>query len=103
MRQRANIIRTLIYDPELILMDEPFGPLDAQTRVVLQDQLLKLWLASRKSIVVITHDLVEAITLADRVVLMTSQPVRNKSIEYVYIPRSRVVFPIDEWPEFRVA
>ena len=50
MRQRANIIRTLIYDPELILMDEPFGPLDAQTRIVLQDQLLKLWSASRKTI-----------------------------------------------------
>src|SRR5262250_1940612 len=48
MRQRANIIRTLIYNPELILMDEPFGPLDAQTRIVLQDQLLKLWSASKK-------------------------------------------------------
>jgi NitT/TauT family transport system ATP-binding protein len=63
MRQRANIIRTLIYDPELILMDEPFGPLDAQTRIVLQDQLLKLWAASKKTIVFITHDLIEAITL----------------------------------------
>ena len=57
MRQRANIIRTLIYDPELILMDEPFGPLDAQTRIVLQDQLLKLWSASKKTIIFITHDL----------------------------------------------
>ena len=72
MRQRANIIRTLIYDPELILMDEPFGPLDAQTRIVLQDQLLKLWYASKKTIVFITHDLIEAITLADRVVLMSA-------------------------------
>jgi len=101
MRQRANIIRTLIYDPELILMDEPFGPLDAQTRVVLQDQLLKLWLASRKTIVFITHDLVEAITLADRVVLMTSRPGRIKSIENVTIPRPRNVFQIHERPEFR--
>jgi NitT/TauT family transport system ATP-binding protein len=100
MRQRANIIRTLIYDPELILMDEPFGPLDAQTRVVLQDQLLKLWLASRKTIVFITHDLVEAITLADRVVLMTSRPGRIKSIENVTIPRPRNVFQIHERPEF---
>src|SRR5262249_54771406 len=64
MRQRANIIRTLIYDRALILRDEPFGPLDAQTRIVLQDQLLKLWLATRKTIVFITHDLVEAIALA---------------------------------------
>ena len=103
MRQRANIIRTLIYDPELILMDEPFGPLDAQTRVVLQDQLLKLWLASRKMIVFITHDLVEAITLADRVVLMTSRPGRIKSIENVTIPRPRNVFQIHERPEFRSA
>ena len=103
MRQRANIIRTLIYDPELILMDEPFGLLEAQTRVVLQDQLLKLWLASRKTIVFITHDLVEAITLADRVVLMTSRPGRIKSIENVTIPRPRNVFQIHERPEFRSA
>ena len=101
MRQRANIIRTLIYDPELILMDEPFGPLDAQTRIVLQDQLLKLWWASRKTIVFITHDLVEAITLADRVVLMSSRPGRIKSVENVAIPRPRDVFKIHESQEFR--
>ena len=103
MRQRANIIRTLIYDPELILMDEPFGPLDAQTRIVLQDQLLKLWYASRKTIVFITHDLIEAITLADRVVLMSSRPGRIKSIESVTIPRPREVFSIHESAEFRSA
>ena len=101
MRQRANIIRTLIYDPELILMDEPFGPLDAQTRIVLQDQLLKLWSASKKTIVFITHDLIEAITLADRVVLMSSRPGRIKSIENVKIPRPRDVFKIHESQEFR--
>jgi len=102
MRQRANIIRTLIYDPELILMDEPFGPLDAQTRIVLQDQLLKLWSATKKTIVFITHDLIEAIALADRVVLMSSRPGRIKSIENVTIPRPRDVFKIHESPEFRV-
>jgi NitT/TauT family transport system ATP-binding protein len=101
MRQRANIIRTLIYDPELILMDEPFGPLDAQTRIVLQDQLLKLWLASRKTIVFITHDLIEAIALADRVVLMSSRPGRIKLIEQVKIPRPRDVFQIHESPLFQ--
>jgi NitT/TauT family transport system ATP-binding protein len=101
MRQRANIIRTLIYDPELILMDEPFGPLDAQTRIVLQDQLLKLWYASKKTIVFITHDLIEAITLADRVVLMSSRPGRIKSIENVTIPRPREVFKIHESEQFR--
>jgi NitT/TauT family transport system ATP-binding protein len=103
MRQRANIIRTLIYDPELILMDEPFGPLDAQTRVVLQDQLLKLWLASKKTIVFITHDLIEAIALADRVVLMSSRPGRIKSIETISIARPRDVFQIHESQTFRAA
>ena len=103
MRQRANIIRTLIYDPELILMDEPFGPLDAQTRIVLQDQLLKLWYASKKTIVFITHDLIEAITLADRVVLMSARPGRIKSIEQIAIPRPRDVFKIHEDAQFRSA
>lgn len=103
MRQRANIIRTLIYDPELILMDEPFGPLDAQTRIVLQDQLLKLWFASKKTIIFITHDLIEAIALADRVVLMSSRPGRIKSVENIRIGRPRDVFRIHESPEFRVA
>jgi NitT/TauT family transport system ATP-binding protein len=101
MRQRANIIRTLIYDPELILMDEPFGPLDAQTRIVLQDELLKLWSATRKTIIFITHDLIEAITLADRVVLMSSRPGRIKSIEQVDIARPRDVFKIHESEQFR--
>src|SRR5919109_540803 len=103
MRQRANIIRTLIYDPELILMDEPFGPLDAQTRVVLQDQLLSLWSKTKKTIIFITHDLVEAIALADRVVLMTSRPGKIKSIARVGIPRPRDVYQIHEHQEFRSA
>jgi NitT/TauT family transport system ATP-binding protein len=101
MRQRANIIRTLIYDPQLILMDEPFGPLDAQTRIVLQDELLKLWSTTKKTIVFITHDLIEAITLADRVVLMSSRPGRIKSIEQVNIARPRDVFKIHESERFR--
>ena len=57
MRQRANIVRTLAYEPEVILMDEPFGPLDAQTRLILQNQLLELWHEERKTIIFITHDL----------------------------------------------
>jgi NitT/TauT family transport system ATP-binding protein len=101
MRQRANIIRTLIYEPQLILMDEPFGPLDAQTRIVLQDQLLRLWTAARKTIVFITHDLVEAIALADRVVMLTSRPGRVKCITTVPIPRPRDVYQIHESPAFR--
>src|SRR5205807_7123829 len=101
MRQRANIIRTLIYEPQLILMDEPFGPLDAQTRIVLQDQLLGLWNAARKTIIFITHDLVEAIALADRVVMMTSRPGKVKSVTGVPIPRPRDVYQIHESPAFR--
>ncbi len=101
MRQRANIIRTLIYDPQVILMDEPFGPLDAQTRVILQDQLLKLWLESRKTVVFITHDLVEAIALADRVAVMTARPGVIKSVNEVTIPRPRDIFHIHDNEEFR--
>lgn len=96
MRQRANIIRTLIYEPRLILMDEPFGPLDAQTRIVLQDQLLTLWNSARKTVVFITHDLVEAIALADRVVVMTSRPGKVKCIADVPIPRPRNVYRIHQ-------
>jgi len=103
MRQRANIIRTLIYDPELILMDEPFGPLDAQTRIVLQEQLLSLWSTTKKTIIFITHDLVEAIALADRVVVMTSRPGRVKRIAEVHIPRPRDVYQIHQSHEFRSA
>lgn len=101
MRQRANIVRTLIYDPELILMDEPFGPLDAQTRIVLQEQLLSLWSTTKKTIIFITHDLVEAISLADRVVVMTSRPGRVKRIAKVPIPRPRDVYQIHQSQEFR--
>ena len=101
MRQRANIVRTLIYGPELILMDEPFGPLDAQTRIVLQDELLKLWSTTKKTIIFITHDLIEAITLADRVVLMSSRPGRIKAVEQVNIPRPRDVFKIHQSEQFR--
>lgn len=100
MRQRANIVRTLIYDPELILMDEPFGPLDAQTRMLLQDSLLRLWAATGKTIVFITHDLVEAVALADRVVVMSSRPGRIKCIAPVPIPRPREVSRIHEHPAF---
>jgi NitT/TauT family transport system ATP-binding protein len=103
MRQRANIIRTLIYDPELILMDEPFGPLDAQTRVVLQEQLLTLWSSTKKTIIFITHDLAEAISLADRVVLMSSRPGKIKSVAPIRILRPRDVYQIHEHREFRAA
>ena len=102
MRQRANIVRTLVYDPEVILMDEPFGPLDAQTRVILQDQLLGLWDAARKTIVFITHDLTEAIALADRVVVMTARPGRVKRVCPVPLKRPRDLFHLHDDERFRV-
>jgi len=101
MRQRGNIIRTLSYDPQVILMDEPFGPLDAQTRLILQDQLLHLWDAARKTIVFITHDLGEAVALADRVVVMTARPGRIKSICPVPLARPRDLFHIHDEEQFR--
>ena len=101
MRQRANIIRTLVYDPEVILMDEPFGPLDAQTRLLLQDQLLKLWDGARKTIVFITHDLTEAVAMADRVVVMTARPGRVKRICPVPLERPRDLFHLHDDERFR--
>src|SRR5690349_15839456 len=94
MRQRANIIRTLVYEPEVILMDEPFGPLDAQTRLILQNQLLDLWQEERKTVIFITHDLGEAVALADRVVVMSARPGRIKVVAPVPIPRPRDLFEI---------
>jgi NitT/TauT family transport system ATP-binding protein len=101
MRQRANIIRTLVYEPEVILMDEPFGPLDAQTRLLLQNQLLELWHEERKTIVFITHDLGEAVALADRVVVMSARPGRIKTVAPVPIPRPRNLFDIHSDERFR--
>jgi NitT/TauT family transport system ATP-binding protein len=101
MRQRGNIIRTLVYEPEVILMDEPFGPLDAQTRIQLQDLLLKLWGTSRATVLFITHDLTEAIALADRVLLMSARPGRIVRDDRVNIPRPRDIFHIHDDSEFR--
>ena len=72
------------YEPPVILMDEPFGPLDAQTRMVLQDELLKIWEQKRQTIVFVTHDLVEAVALADRVVVMTHRPGKIKDVIKVH-------------------
>jgi NitT/TauT family transport system ATP-binding protein len=101
MRQRGNIVRTLIYEPPVILMDEPFGPLDAQTRIVLQDLLLSIWESQRSTILFVTHDLGEAIALADRVMLMSVRPGRIVRIDPVTIPRPRDIFQIHDNEEFR--
>jgi len=101
MRKRVSIVRTLVDESvNVILMDEPLGPLDAQTRLVLQDELLQLWHGSGRTIVFVTHDLVEAIALSDRIVIFTSAPGTIKDIREVAIPRPRDVFHIHEAPGF---
>ena len=94
MGKRASIVRALAYEPPVILMDEPFGPLDAQTRMVLQDELLKIWEQKRQTIVFVTHDLVEAVALADRVVVMTHRPGKIRDIIDVPMARPRNIFEI---------
>lgn len=87
MQKRCSIARTMVYDPAMIYMDEPFGPLDAITRTILQETLLNLWQSKRKTILFITHDLVEAIALGDTVVVMHGQPGMVKT--RIPIPLSR--------------
>jgi NitT/TauT family transport system ATP-binding protein len=100
MRQRANIVRALIYDPPLIVMDEPFGSLDAFTRGKMQRLLLDLWERSRKTVVFITHDLAEAIVLADRVAVISRRPGRVKAVIDIKLPRPRDTFGLKTTPEF---
>jgi len=94
MAKRASIVRALAYDPTVILMDEPFGPLDAQTRMILQDELLKIWEHKRQTIFFVTHDLVEAVALADRIVVMTHRPGTIRDVITVPMSRPRNIFEI---------
>ena len=89
MRQRAAIASVIAIDPSMLLMDEPFGALDALTRSVMQDFLLELWEEERKTVALVTHDIDEAIYLADRTVIMTARPGRIKEIIEVILPRPR--------------
>jgi len=94
MRKRVALARTLIYEPETLLMDEPFGALDAQLKLLMLDQLQDLTRQRRMTVVFVTHDLGEAITLADRVVVFSARPGRIRTIRSVELPRPRDVFRI---------
>ena len=100
MRQRVALVRTLIVEPDILLMDEPFGALDTHTKIRLQAQLLDLWAGKRQTVVFVTHDLAEAITLADRVIVLTSRPGRIKHVHTVKLPRPRDVIRIRETDEY---
>jgi NitT/TauT family transport system ATP-binding protein len=100
MRQRVAIARSLAYDPEVLLMDEPFAAVDAQTREALQDELIRIWEKTRKTIVFITHSIEEAALLADRVVVMTGRPGRIKAILEPGLPRPRTAADMRGSQEF---
>lgn len=89
MRQRVAIARALVYKPDILLMDEPFGALDAQTRLQMQDLLLRVWEAHRITVLFVTHDVDEAILLSDRVYVMTPRPGSLKAEVKINLPRPR--------------
>lgn len=100
MRKRVALARTLIYSPETLLMDEPFSALDAQVRVLMHAELLNLWSWSGATVIFVTHDLDEAITLSDRIVVMSARPGRVKAIQRVDIKRPRDPLTIRSDVEF---
>ena len=90
MRKRVDVIKILAMGPEIIFMDEPFASLDVFTREMLQTYILSLWQTTQRTVVFITHDLTEAITLADRVIVLTQRPTRVKAEHVITLPRPRV-------------
>ncbi len=101
MRKRTSLAQMLILDPQILLMDEPFSALDIQTRQMMENELLELWNADRKSVIFITHDLEEAISMSDRVVVLSAGPATHPIGEFaIDLPRPRDVAEIRMTPRF---
>jgi NitT/TauT family transport system ATP-binding protein len=100
MKQRVSIARAFANDPEVLLMDEPFAALDEQNKILLQEELLRIWDETCKTVVFITHSIDEALVLADRVIVMTAHPGRIKADIRVDFPRPRRVYELKANPEF---
>lgn len=100
MKQRVSVARAFANDPEILLMDEPFASLDEQNKILLQEELLKIWEESRKTVVFITHSVDEAIVLGDQVVVFTAHPGRVKAVLPVEFPRPRQVYELKADPQF---
>ena len=101
MKKRVALAQILSYDPATLLMDEPFGALDAQLKLLMQGELMRIWDGARKTIIFVTHDLAEAITLSDRVVVFSSRPGRVKAIQSIDLPRPRDPLSIQFDPGYR--
>jgi NitT/TauT family transport system ATP-binding protein len=89
MKQRTAIARTLAINPDILLMDEPFGALDAQTRSLMQSELLRIWQRSPKTVIFVTHDVQEAVYLANRVIVLSARPGRVKAVVDIDIDRAQ--------------
>ena len=100
MRKRVALAQTFINNPEILLMDEPFSALDMQTRTLMQDELLKLWSERGGSVVFVTHDIEEAIALADRVFVLSARPATLKRVYPIDLPRPRVMAEVRYHPNF---
>ena len=100
MRQRAALMRTLVVEPQILLMDEPFGALDTHTKIDMHDVLLRIWEREQQTVLFVTHDLGEALTLADRIILFSARPGRIKDMFEVDFARPRDAVKVRETPRY---